>query len=224
MKNKKLEIACFTAESAIIAQQNGADRVELCANLLEGGTTPDFETAQKVRGELDIKMNVMIRPRGGDFVYTVSEFEQMKFEIEQLKKINVDGFVFGILNKDNSFDKERNIELVALANPVPCTFHRAFDVVTNVYESLELLIDCGFKAVLTSGSEENVMKGIDVLKTLVEKANGRIGVMPGGGLRSSNIETLDQKVNASYYHSSAITDSSEIANGDEVKKMKEHLL
>src|SRR6187431_16613 len=112
MKNKNLEIACFTAESAIIAQQNGADRIELCANMLEGGTTPDFETAKKVRGELEIKMNVMIRPRGGDFVYTDAEFEQMKSEIKQFKKINVDGFVFGILNEDNSFDRERNKELV----------------------------------------------------------------------------------------------------------------
>src|SRR6187431_3280033 len=107
MKNKNLEIACFTAESAIIAQQNGADRVELCANMLDGGTTPDFETAKKVRGKLDIKMNVMIRPRGGDFVYTDAEFEQMKSEILQFKKINVDGFVFGILDVNNSFDNSK---------------------------------------------------------------------------------------------------------------------
>lgn len=223
MNNKNLEIACFNLESAVIAEKNGADRVELCANMLEGGTTPDFETAQKVRDELNIKMNVMIRPRGGNFVYNEAEFEQMKAEINRFKKINVDGFVFGILNTDNSFDKERNKELVALANPVPCTFHRAFDVIVVVYESLELLIDCGFKVVLTSGQAENVIKGKEVLKTLVKKANGRIVVMPGGGLRSTNIEKLDQKVNATYYHSSAITDSSEIANGEEIKKIKSFL-
>jgi copper homeostasis protein len=224
MNNKNLEIACFNAESAVIAQINGADRVELCTNMLEGGTTPNFEIARKVRDELSIKMNVMIRPRGGDFVYTDAEFEQMKSEIEQFKKINVDGFVFGILNTDNSFDTERNKELLVLASPIPCTFHRAFDVISNVYESLESLIDCGFQTVLTSGQGENVMKGIEVLKALVEKANGRIIVMPGGGLRSTNIEILDQKVNASYYHSSAITDSNEIANGDEVKSIKSYLL
>lgn len=223
MNNKNLEIACFNLESAVIAEQNGSDRVELCANMLEGGTTPDFEIAQKVRDELSIKMNVMIRPRGGNFVYTKGEFEQMKAEINHFKKINVDGFVFGILNTDNSFDIERNKELVTLASPVSCTFHRAFDVVSNVYESLELVIDCGFKAVLTSGQGENVMTGIDVLQTFVEKANGRIVVMPGGGLRSTNIEKLDQKVNATYYHSSAITDSSEIANGEEIKKIKSFL-
>lgn len=223
MNNKNLEIACFNAESVAIAQQNGADRVELCANMLEGGTTPDFELARKVRCELNIKMNVMIRPRGGNFVYTDAEFEQMKSEIEQFKDINVDGFVFGILNKDNSFNLERNKELVTLASPIPCTFHRAFDVVLNVYESLELLIDCRFQTVLTSGQGENVMEGIDVLQTLVKKANGRIVVMPGGGLRSTNIRILDQKVNASYYHSSAITDPSEISNGDEVKNIKSYL-
>jgi copper homeostasis protein len=224
MNNKNLEIACFNAESAVIAQQNGADRVELCENMLEGGTTPDFELARKVRDVLSIKMNVMIRPRGGDFVYTDTEFEQMKSEIEKFKDINVDGFVFGILNEDNSFNLERNKELVALAIPIPCTFHRAFDVVLNVYESLESLIDCGFKTVLTSGQGENVMEGIEVLQTLVEKANGRIIVMPGGGLRSTNIGILDQKVKASFYHSSAITDSSEIANGDEVKSIKSYLV
>jgi copper homeostasis protein len=223
MNNKNLEIACFNAESALIAQQNGADRVELCANMHEGGTTPDFEFARKVRAELSIKMNVMIRPRGGDFVYTDAEFEQMKSEIKQFKDINVDGFVFGILNKDNSFNLERNKELVTLATPIPCTFHRAFDVVSNVYESLESLIDCGFQTVLTSGQGENVIEGIEVLQTLVEKANGRIVVMPGGGLRSTNIRILNQKVNATYYHSSAITNSTETANGDEVKSIKSNL-
>lgn len=223
MTAKKLEIACFNLESAIIAQQNGADRVELCANMFEGGTTPDFETAKKVRAELNIKMNVMIRPRGGNFVYTDKEFEQMKFEIEEFKKIKVDGFVFGILNKDNSFNWEQNKELIAIADPIPCTFHRAFDVVSNIYESLEFVIKCGFKTVLTSGQEPNVVEGMSVLKALVTDANGRIIVMPGGGLRSKNIEILDQMVNASYYHSSAITNTSEIADGDEVKRIKSYL-
>ena len=220
MKNKNLEVACFNLESAIIAQQYGADRIELCDNMLEGGTTPNFEIARKARTELNIEMNVMIRPRGGDFVYNESEFEQMKSEILQFKKINVDGFVFGILNEDNSFDCLKNKELVALAAPVPCTFHRAFDVVPNVYESLELVIDCGFKTILTSGQGKNVMEGIEVLRCLVTKANGRIVVMPGGGLRSSNIKILNQKVNASFYHSSAIIGSGEIANGNEVEEIK----
>ncbi|SHM19281.1 copper homeostasis protein CutC [Flavobacterium xinjiangense] len=224
MEQSKLEIACFNRESAIIAQENGADRVELCANMKEGGTTPDFEITKAVRNVLSIDLNVMIRPRGGNFVYSDGEFEQMKTEIEQFKKLNVDGFVFGILKEDGSVNKEQNKELVALAHPLPCTFHRAFDVVKVINQSLESVIECGFKTILTSAQEKNVVEGIYVLAVLVGKANNRIAIMPGGGLRSSNIALLKQKTNASFYHSSAITDSSETANGDEVKLLKMKLL
>ena len=219
----KLEIACFNLKSAIIAQENGADRVELCAEMKEGGTTPDFEITKQARKELTIDLNVMIRPRGGDFVYTNAEFEQMKAEILAFKKLNVDGFVFGILDKDGNFDKEQNMELVALANPIPCTFHRAFDVVNNVFQSLESVIECGFKTILTSGQKEKVVEGITVLTELVKKANNRIIIMPGGGLRSTNIGLLKEKTKASFYHSSAIVDKGETANGDEVKALKEKL-
>lgn len=219
----KLEIACFNLKSAIIAQENGADRVELCAEMKKGGTTPDFEIAKQARKELNIDLNVMIRPRGGDFAYTNAEFEQMKEEIIAFKKLNVDGFVFGILDKDGNVNKEQNSELVALANPIPCTFHRAFDVVNNVYQSLETVIECGFTTILTSGQEKNVVEGIDVLAELVVKANGRITIMPGGGLRSSNISLLKEKTKASFYHSSAIIDPGETANGDEVKALKRKL-
>jgi len=223
MKKYKLEIACFNLESAIIAQENGADRVELCANMKDGGTTPDFEITKVAREVLSIELNVMIRPRGGDFVYSDEEFVQMKTEIVAFKKLKVDGFVFGILKEDGSVNKERNKELVALAHPFPCTFHRAFDVVKDVNQSLESIIECGFKTILTSGQGKNVVEGIDVLAELVEKASNRITIMPGGGLRSSNIVLLKQRTNASFYHSSAITDSSETANGDEVKALKENL-
>lgn len=223
MKKGKLEIAGFNLESVIIAQDNGADRVELCANMKEGGTTPDFEITKAARDILSIDLNVMIRPRGGNFVYSDFEFEQMKSEIEQFKKLKVDGFVFGILNEDGSLNKAQNAELVALANPLPCTFHRAFDGIKNKFQTLESLIDCGFKTILTSGVETNVVDGIDVLATLVDKANNRITIMPGGGLRSTNIGILKEKTNAVFYHSSAITDSSEIASGDEVKALKANL-
>jgi copper homeostasis protein len=224
MEKCKLEIACFNLESAIIAQENGADRVELCANMKEGGTTPDFEITKAARNVLSIDLNVMIRPRGGNFVYSDFEFEQMKTEIEHFKKLNVDGFVFGVLKEDGSLNIEQNKELVVLANPFPCTFHRAFDEVNDVNQSLEYLIECGFKTILTSGQEKNVVEGIDVLARLVERANNRIYIMPGGGLRSSNIVRLKERTNASFFHSSAITDSSETANGDEVKLSKMKLL
>jgi copper homeostasis protein len=223
MKKNKLEIACFNLQSAIIAQENGADRVELCANMNEGGTTPDFEMTKAAREALSIDLNVMIRPRGGDFVYSDAEFQQMKAEIEQLKKLSVDGFVFGILKSDNSFNEEQNSELVALASPTPCTFHRAFDTIKNRFESLESVIECGFKTILTSGLETNVVEGIDVLAELVEKANNRIVIMPGGGLRSTNVGLLQEKTKAVFYHSSAIVDSGETASGDEVKALKANL-
>ncbi|TDE03598.1 copper homeostasis protein CutC [Flavobacterium hiemivividum] len=223
MKNDKLEIACFNLESAIIAQTNGADRVELCASMKEGGTTPDFRITEQARKELSVDLNVMIRPRGGDFVYTNAEFEQMKEEIIAFKRLNIDGFVFGILDKEGNINIEQNSELVALASPTPCTFHRAFDVVNNVYQSLETVIDCGFKTILTSGQEQNVVEGIVVLAELVVKANGRITIMPGGGLRSTNVGLLQEKTKAVFYHSSAVTDSGETANGDEVKALKRKL-
>ncbi len=223
MKKNKLEIACFNLQSARIAQENGADRVELCANMKEGGTTPDYEITKAAREALSIDLNVMIRPRGGDFVYSDAEFQQMKAEIIQFKKLNVDGFVFGILKQDGSLNKDQNSVLVSLASPIPCTFHRAFDVIKEVYESLESVIECGFKTILTSGQQINVVEGIDALTKLVEKANNRIVIMPGGGLRSTNVVLLQEKTKAVFYHSSAIVDSGETASGDEVKALKANL-
>lgn len=224
MRKEQLEIACFKVESAIIAQQNGADRVELCFNMNLGGISPSLDMVETVRAELSIDLYVMVRPRGGNFVYSEEEFEQMKKEIKLFKNRNVDGFVFGILNKDDSIDKERNIELVALAHPLPCTFHRAFDVVKNVNQSLESVIECGFKTILTSGQQKNVVEGIAVLAELVKKADNRIAIMPGGGLRSTNIKSLIEKTGAGFYHSSAIVDSGEIANAKEVKLLKFNLV
>ncbi len=223
MKKNQLEIACFNLQSALIAEANGADRIEFCDRMNEGGTTPDFEITKTVKEKLTIPLYVMIRPRGGDFVYSTAEFDQMKANILQFKKLKVDGFVFGVLTKDGTIDKEKNAALVALAHPTPCTFHRAFDVVSAVFQSLEEVIDCGFKTILTSGQETNVVEGIDTLAQLVEKANNRIVVMPGGGLRSSNIKSLKEITKAVFYHSSAIVDSGETANGDEVKRLKENL-
>lgn len=223
MKKAQLEIACFNLESAIIAQKNGADRVELCANMKEGGITPDFELTKAVRKNTALDLYVMIRPRGGDFIYSDFEFEQMKSEILTFKKLQVDGFVFGILKEDGNLNELQNAELVALANPLPCTFHRAFDGIKNKLKALESLIECDFKTILTSGQETNVVDGIDVLARLVEKANNRIVIMPGGGLRSSNIELLKEKTKAVFYHSSAIIDVGEIANEEEIQAIQAYL-
>ena len=222
-QNKKIEIACFNLESAIIAQKAGADRVELCADMLEGGITPAIEIIQIARENLSIDINVMIRPRGGNFVYSNSEFEQMKSEIEIIKKLGVNGFVFGILNEDKSINVDQNKELVELAKPFPCTFHRAFDEVLDYEQALEDVISFGFSTILTSGTFPNVMEGKEVLKQLVIQANNRIEIMPGGGLRSANISALDEMVNANWYHSSAITDGSETASLDEIIQLKKNL-
>lgn len=219
----KLEIACFNLNSAVIAQKNGADRVELCTEMEVGGTTPNFEITKQVRNLITIDLNVMIRSRGGNFVYSDAEFQHMKNEILQYKEIGINGFVFGILNENNSVNTIQNKELVELAKPIPCTFHRAFDEVSDAFQSLEDIIECGFQTILTSGQQPNVMEGTNRLAELVSKANNRIAIMPGGGLRSTNIEFIQEKTKATFYHSSAITDGSETANAEEIKQLKSKL-
>lgn len=217
---KKIEIACFNLDSALIAQNAGADRIELCANRVAGGTTPTYEIIQQLREVLVIDLNVMIRPRGGDFVYSDSEFEQMKSDLSAIKKAGVNGFVFGILKADKTINLEQNKMLLDLAKPVPCTFHRAFDVVLNYQQALEDVISCGFSSILTSGTLPNVLEGKEILKQLVIQANNRIEIMPGGGVRSTNISAVNDQVHANWYHSSALTDGSEIANLLEIKQLK----
>ncbi|SFN27833.1 copper homeostasis protein [Chryseobacterium oleae] len=216
----KIEIACFNPESAMIAFENGADRIELCDGLSEGGTTPDFETMKELRAKITIPIFVMIRPRGGDFTYSEAELEQMKKELVQLKSLGADGFVFGILDQNDEVNVEQNKVLVELADPLPCTFHRAFDRATNLEDSLEKVIDCGFKTILTSGQKPNVSEGKENLKKLVELSNGRIEILVGGGLRSTNIEEIREFTNAGYFHSSAITDGGAFAIADEVVALK----
>ena len=219
----KLEIACFNAESAMIAQKANADRVELCSGIEVGGTTPDLQTVMLVRQKLTIDLYVMIRPRGGNFVYSEVEFEQMKESIVAMKKLGVDGFVFGIVNPDKTIDQLRNTELIELAKPFPCTFHRAFDEVSNVFKSLETVIECGFTTILTSGTKRNVVEGMQVLKQLVIKASNRITIMPGGGLRSGNLAEISAIVKADFYHSSAIIDPTNVADFNEIQALKSKL-
>lgn len=216
----KIEIACFNPKSAMIAFENGADRIELCDGLSEGGTTPDFEITKELRDKINIPIFVMIRPRGGNFTYSDAEFEQMKEELNRLKSLNVDGFVFGILHENDEVNREQNQILVELARPLPCTFHRAFDRASGLENTLEKVIECGFKTILTSGQKPNVSEGKENLKKLVELSNGRIEILVGGGLRSSNITEIRELTKAGYFHSSAITDGGAFANADEVVALK----
>ncbi|WP_298303712.1 copper homeostasis protein CutC [Flavobacterium sp.] len=219
----KLEIACFNVESAQIAHENGADRIELCDGFEVGGTTPNPMDVINTRKFLFSDLFVMIRPRGGNFVYYNEEFAQMKLNILHFKSLKVNGFVFGILDENNKIDIERNTELVNLAKPFPCTFHRAFDEVVDYKQALEDVISCGFSIILTSGTHSNVMDGIDVLKNLVHLAQNRITIMPGGGLRSTNINLIQEVTQATFYHSSAITDESQMANPEEIFNLKSNL-
>lgn len=206
-----------------MAEQTGADRIEFCKDYTLGGITPNFEDVRFLKEKLQIPVFVMIRPRGGNFVYSEAELNQMKSNITRLKLLDVDGFVFGILDKKNQINRIQNKELVKLAYPIPCTFHRAFDSCKNPLAALENVIECGFQFILTSGNIGKATKGIGVLKQLVEKAQNRISIIVGGGVRSSNIEFLNQETNASWFHSACITDDSFEINPSEIKAIKNHL-
>ena len=183
------EICIDSVEGAIAAQEGGALRVELCDNLVEGGTTPSIGMIEMARRRISIGLNVIIRPRGGDFLYSDLEFEVMKLDIEAAKKAGADGIVFGILNADGTIDKARSAELIALSRPLPVTFHRAFDMTPDAFAALETLIELGADRLLTSGQQETVAQGLPLLRELVKVAGKRIIVMPGGG-SEQNVQQL----------------------------------
>jgi len=222
-----LEIACFNAESALIAQASGADRIELCKEQELGGTTPLLSTFKSVKDALSIPIYVMIRPHGRDFIYSDDEYRDMEREIEIFTQEGAQGFVFGILRATGAVDEDRCRGLVLKAQGRPCTFHRAFDEIaqTEMSKQLEVLVEVGFRAVLTSGGAKKAVEGKETLKNLVAAAKGRIDVIVGGGVRSSNLERLRQETNGLVFHSSAIVDveGGEIASGDEIK-LQQHLV
>ncbi len=198
-----LEACIDSAEAAIAAQEGGADRVELCANLLEGGTTPSAGTIQLARARIEIGLNVMIRPRGGDFCYSDVEFEVMRLNVELAKRLGADGVVFGVLNEDGSVDAERAGALVGLARPMSVTFHRAFDMTRDPYEAMEDLIDLGINRVLTSGQENSALEGLDLITDLVQKAGDQIIVMPGAGITERNVKKIVERSGAREVHVAA---------------------
>jgi copper homeostasis protein len=182
-----LEICVDSVESAKAAQRGGAHQVELCADLLEGGITPSAGMMQEVRSRITIALQVMIRPRAGDFCYTADEFEVMKRDIRAAKDLGADGLTLGLLLPDGTVDVERTAALVELAKPLPVTFHRAFDMTANLLASLENLIRCGIRRVLTSGGVPSAEQGASRLHEIVGRAAGRIAVMVCGGVRHHNV-------------------------------------
>ena len=198
-----LEVCCYGLESALSAQQTGADRIELCADPLQGGTTPSLGLIKVVRSRLHIPLDAIIRPRGGDFMYSKAEFDVMINDLETCKQAGCDGAVLGILKQDGKVDMERCRQLVDLAYPLGVTFHRAFDWTADAEEAMEDIISLGCERILTSGQAPTAAQGTDLIAALVSKADYRITIMPGAGIRAENIGDLVLRTGASEYHSSA---------------------
>ena len=182
-----IEVCAESYEYAVKAEKAGADRIELCKDLHLDGLTPDYESAKRTIDTLDIPIFILIRPRGGDFIYSHKEFELMKRDILKFKKMGCKGIVSGVLNDDNTIDIKKTKELVELSRPLEFTFHRAFDKVNNPLNEIENLIELGIDRVLTSGQKEKAIDGLVLLKQLNSISKNRIKIMPGSGINKSNI-------------------------------------
>jgi len=202
---KILEICCYTVESAIKAEKAGANRVELCDNYPEGGTTPSYGAIQQALKQLSIPVNVIVRPRGGDFHYSHEEFEVIKADVGQLKKMGVNGIVVGFLHANGTVDIARTKEIVELAAPMEVTFHRAFDMCNNPLKALGQLKTTGISRILTSGAQQTALQGMGLLKQLTEAAGETLSIMPGSGVNEQNLQQLMEITGAHEFHSSAKT-------------------
>jgi len=198
-----VEICVDAATGAVAAERGGADRVELCDNLLEGGTTPSAGCIKVARRGLKIGLQVIIRPRGGDFLYTDGELDVMREDIRMAKDLGADGVVIGCLTPGGDVDRARTEELIQLARPLNVTFHRAFDMCRDPVQALQHLIQLGVNRVLTSGQEASCIEGLELIAALHKNAAGRIIVMPGGGLTPRNIGKFVAATGVSEVHLSA---------------------
>jgi copper homeostasis protein len=195
-----VEACVNSAISAIEAQRGGADRVELCENLHDGGTTPGAGSIQFARKKLHIGLFVMIRPRGGDFCYTGDEFMIMQHDITMARVMGADGVVFGILRPDGTIDEERMKLLVELSRPMGITCHRAFDMTADPYQSMEDLVGLGIDRVLTSGQKPTAPEGSLLIRNLVSRSAGRIIIMPGSGVKEHNVAGLVRSTGVKEVH------------------------
>ena len=199
-----IEICANSAQSCVEAEAGGAKRVELCAGIPEGGTTPSYgeiRMAQALTSSINI--HVIIRPRGGDFLYTPVEIESMLLDIEMCKQLQVQGVVFGCLTKEGDIDVPLMRRLIEAAKPLSVTCHRAFDVCRDPFIALEQLIELGCDRILTSGQQADAVKGIPLIAALVKQAAGRIIIMPGCGVRENNIALIEKETGAKEFHTSA---------------------
>ena len=199
----RFEICANSVQSCIAAQEGGADRVELCAGIPEGGTTPSYGAVRIARDKISIGLNVIIRPRGGDFLYTDDEFAQMLHDIRILRGLGADGLVFGCLTPSGDVDMDRMKVLMKAAGDIPVTFHRAFDHTRDPFKALEDIISLGCSRILTSGCRPTAYEGAQNIAELVRRADGRIIIMPGCGIREDNIEGIAHITGAVEFHFSA---------------------
>lgn len=202
MKKYILECCVDSVESAINAAKGGASRLELCSNLIIGGTTPDVALVKEIRKYTDIRMHALIRPRFGDFCYTQHEMEIMKFQIRALKEAGVEGVVIGVLDEEGNLDVPKLKELMQETEGLSVTLHRAFDMCRNPYEAMEQAIALGIHTILTSGQKQSAWEGRELLAELIEKAQGRIDIMAGAGIGAKVIEQLLPVTKGSSYHMS----------------------
>jgi copper homeostasis protein len=195
-----LEACVNSAMSAIEAQAGGADRVELCENMPDGGCTPSAGAIIAAREHLTIGLFVMIRPRGADFCYNDTEFDIMKHDVITAKNLGTDGVVFGILNPDGTIDRARMARLTELARPMGITCHRAFDMTRDPLEALEVLVELGIDRILTSGQRDSALEGAPLIKKLIGQAAGRINIMPGHGIKEHNFAEIIRATSADEFH------------------------
>jgi copper homeostasis protein len=203
MEKDILEICCYNLDSALIAADAGADRLELCADPNSGGTTPGIGLIKSVRKKTGIELYPIIRIRGGDFLFSDEEFDVMLHEVDACKSAGCEGVVIGMLLPDGRVDKIHSSRLIEKAYPMGVCFHRAFDWTRNPFEALEDIIEIGCERILTSGQQPTAILGAPLIKDLVEKADGRIQIMPGSGIRTANIADLKKETHARQFHSSA---------------------
>lgn len=202
MKKDQIEICCGSIQSAANAKAGGAVRVELCQGLVEGGTTPSPATIDYAVKELGLQVFVLVRPRGGDFCYNELEIRTMEEDVAYCKKVGVAGIVVGFLHPDGTIDTELTRRFVELSDPLPVTFHRAFDRCTEPLKALEQIIGCGCAHILTSGCRPTAMEGADLLQQLVQQADGRIQILAGSGITPENAAALKQKTGVPEIHGS----------------------
>jgi copper homeostasis protein len=195
-----IEVCVDSVESAIAAERGGAGRVELSSGLLEGGVTPSAGLIELVRGRTSIGLHVIVRPRGGDFCYTPEEFETMKRDIAAAQKLGADGVALGILKADGSVDIERTRQLVELARPLKVTFHRAFDMASDLFRALEDICSTGADRILTSGGERTAPRGANRIARLVREAGGHIVIMACGGIDGGNAASIIKQTGVREVH------------------------